>query len=238
MNKGYMLIGLLLSLVLLPSTLAYPEYESAGHVTNETEAFDTIHNYTDNYAIFPLVYGASGLYANLTWNDYVGLNTSYSFNISTSALFDSNWYNFIQLEGWNGTEWVNVTQIDCNGTTITNQTINVTSAQTYTNASGHIQLRFQWYCDQIGGDTCDSADGRIYEVFTVPPSQPPAQPSTSSLLVTMIITIISIIIAISLLLAVISLSDTTKGVDLSSLITTAVIAFIGTIIITLLLSFA
>jgi len=235
MKYKCMLIGLLLSLIILPSTLAYPEYSSSENITNPTNAVDSDFS---TYAIYSYYFSELSTYANLTWYDYVGSNASYSFNISTTSLFDANQYNFMLLLGYNGTDWVNITQADCNGSTLQNHTIDIPNAQTYTNTSGHIQLRFQWYCYTTAGVNCASTDGRIYEVFTVPSTQPTTPSSTSSALATMIITVISIIIAISLLLALISPSDTTKGVDLSSLITTAVISFIGIIIITLLLSFA
>lgn len=234
MKNGYMLIGLLLSLILLPSALAYPSYDSKdASVTNETEAFDQIHEYTANFAILPFVTDWIQAY------DYVGSNTSYSFNISTSAKFNSNWYNIILLQGYNGSQWINLSEIDCNGTDVINQTINVTDVQPYTNASGYFMMRFTWLCDQIGGDTCDSADGRIYEVFTVPDAVPsPTTPTdTSQALVILIISVITVIIAISILVAIISLTDTSKGLDLSQLVTTTVISFIGTIIISLLLLF-
>ena len=133
--------------------------------------------------------------SSLSSFDYTRSNTTYSFNVSTDTSLDATTYNFLLLQGYNGSNWLNLSLIDVNGTSSTDQTIDIPSAQTYTNASGYIQLQFNWYCQSTVDENCYSADGLIYEVFTIPVI--PITPiSTASALIQLILGIVIIIFSL------------------------------------------
>lgn len=111
---------------------------------------------------------ATYVQSSISWYDYIGSNTTYMFNVSATPLAVTNPYNFLMLSGYNGSEWINITKMNFNSTSIINSTITISDAQDYTNASGHILLKNEWWCNSAVSGQCESADARIYEIWFEP----------------------------------------------------------------------
>lgn len=157
------------------SSFAEPTYNSSVWTTNGSYAFD------DDFSAFAQMsyYWTESLSNNstITFFDYVGSNSTYSFNVSGRSGTDNNMvYSRLSFWGYNYTNdnWTLINRSDINSNSIINGTVVWDNPEEYVNDTGYVTIQTRWECyeDDPIDNPCGARDASVYEIWIQQPEEP------------------------------------------------------------------